>query len=188
MLNARVPSVNALVKIPDGVTMDEAAAATCATGTVVHALRGLGRLQPGQTVLVTGAAGAAAAIPLDGQPANHVKKLTGGEGADIVLAAVGTPAFDRGFKALTWGGRMIVIGNVMPVAAAPLALGSLILREIAILGCMNTTRDDLTYALQLIADKKLTPLTPTVLPLQQASRAHQMLRERVPAGKIILKP
>jgi len=35
-----------------------------------------------------------------------------------------------------------------------------ILRETAILGCMNSTKADLTDALRLMADGKLTPFTP----------------------------
>lgn len=211
--------VNALVKIPDGVSSEAAAAATCATGTVVHGLKRLGNLQPGQTVLVTGAAGAVGSnailvaramgartigtdipgkaeqiqgadeiVPYDDRLSTHVKQLTAGEGVDLVLEAVGTPTFEQGLRSLRWGGKIIVIGNVAPADTIPLALGSVILRENAIQGCMNSTKADLTEALRLIADGRLTPFTPTVLPLEDAQQAHDLMRQRKSIGKIILRP
>jgi acryloyl-coenzyme A reductase len=212
-------STNALVKIPDGVSSEAAAAATCATGTVVHGLKRLGKLQPGQTVLVTGAAGAVGSnavlvaramgartiatdipgkaeqiqgadeiVPYSDRLSTQVKQLTGGEGVDLVLEAVGTPTFEQGLRSLRWGGQIVVIGNVAPADSIPLALGSVILRENAIQGCMNSTKADLTDALRMIADGKLTPFTPTVLSLADAQHAHELLRQKKSMGKIILKP
>ena len=211
----------ALVKIPEGVSADAAAAATCVLGTIVHGLKELGNLQPGQTVLVTGAGGAvgtnailvakalgartigtdiaekldqvrkvgADEVIVSGERlANDVKKATGGEGVVLVLEAVGTPTFEQGLRALRWGGKTVVIGNVAPAETIPLALGSVILRENAILGCMNTTKASLSEALRLMGEKKLTPDTQMVLPLAEAQRAHDMIRAKKSLGKVILRP
>jgi acryloyl-coenzyme A reductase len=107
---------------------------------------------------------------------------------DLVLEAVGTPTFEQGLRSLKWGGRMIVIGNVAPAETCALSLGSIILREIAILGCMNSTKADLSMALDLIANRELTPLTSTFLPLHEARHAHDLLRRRQSVGKIVLTP
>lgn len=213
--------VNALARIPNGVSAEAAAAATCALSTSVHALRELGKLQPGQTVMITGAAGAVgtsavqvaralgarvigcdlpeklghvqaaganAALPFDGQLATRVRELTSGQGVDVVLDTVGTASFEQSLKMLSWGGRMVVVGNLAPAETARLSLGSLILRQIAILGCMNGRREDLALALKLLSDGTLTLPAPTVLPLEEAAHAHRLLRERRSVGKIILKP
>jgi len=213
--------MNALVKVPAGVSSDAAAAATCVLGTVVHGLKHLGNLTPGQTVLVTGAGGAVGAnailvakamgartigtdipekleqirtlgadevVPFTDRLSDQVKKLTGGEGVDLVLEAVGPPTFEQSLRSLRWGGKSVVIGNVTPSQMVPLALGPLILRENAILGCMNATRADVSDALALIAEKKLTPDTQMVFPLRDAQRAHDMIRQKKSAGKIILRP
>lgn len=212
---------SALVRIPEGVTADAAAAATCVLGTVVHGLKQLGHLQPGQTVLVTGAAGAVGTnailvakamgartigtdipgkldqirkvgadevVASSDRLSNDVKKLTGGEGVDLVLEAVGTPTFEQGLKSLRWGGKTVVIGNVAPAETIPLALGSVILRENAILGCMNTTRASLLDALGMMGKKQLIPDTQMVLPLKDAQRAHDMIRAKKSLGKVILRP
>jgi acryloyl-coenzyme A reductase len=209
----------AVLKLPPGVTADAAAAATCVLGTVVHGFKRLGRLQAGETVLVTGAAGAVGTnailvakalgartigtdlpekvdqirnadcvLPFTGRLSDEVKNLTGGEGADLVLEAVGPPTFEQSFKSVRWGGRIVVIGNVSPTQPVSLPLGFLILRENAIHGCMNTTKADLVEALELVADKKVIPDAQTVLPLRDAQRAHDMLRQRKSVGKIILRP
>lgn len=45
------------VKVPDDVGDHEAAIAACVTGMILHAISGVGNLQKGQTLLVTGAGG-----------------------------------------------------------------------------------------------------------------------------------
>lgn len=46
-----------VARIPDGVETESAAIAACAIGTMLHALRAVGQVKVGETVLVTGASG-----------------------------------------------------------------------------------------------------------------------------------
>lgn len=46
-----------VARMPDGVPFAEAAIASCAVGTMLHAVREVGRVRLGETVLVTGAGG-----------------------------------------------------------------------------------------------------------------------------------
>jgi acryloyl-coenzyme A reductase len=46
-----------VVSVPDEVALDAAAIASCAIGTMLHAVRAVGRVAPGDRVLVTGAGG-----------------------------------------------------------------------------------------------------------------------------------
>jgi len=46
-----------VVPVPDGVDLRQASVAACAVGTAYHAVVGIGRAAPGNTVLVTGASG-----------------------------------------------------------------------------------------------------------------------------------
>lgn len=48
---------NVLLRIPDGVTFEEAAIVPCALGTAYHGLHAVGKVQPGETVVITGATG-----------------------------------------------------------------------------------------------------------------------------------
>jgi NADPH:quinone reductase len=73
-----VAQAEAAVPVPDGVEAAAAAALSYAYGTTLHALRDRARLQPGETVLVLGAAGGA------GLAAVQLAKLTG---ARVIAAA-----------------------------------------------------------------------------------------------------
>lgn len=46
-----------LAPIPDAVSFDDAAIAACAIGTVLHAVRAVGQVKNGETVLITGSGG-----------------------------------------------------------------------------------------------------------------------------------
>jgi acryloyl-coenzyme A reductase len=46
-----------VVSVPDDVALDAAAIASCAIGTMLHAVRAVGRIAPGDRVMVTGAGG-----------------------------------------------------------------------------------------------------------------------------------
>ena len=46
-----------MAPVPDDVPLDAACIAACAIGTVLHAVRVVGRIAPGDTVLITGAGG-----------------------------------------------------------------------------------------------------------------------------------
>lgn len=47
----------ALVRMPDGVSFEQAAVVPCALGTAYHGLQKVAAVQPGETVLITGASG-----------------------------------------------------------------------------------------------------------------------------------
>jgi len=46
-----------LARVPDGVSLDGAAIAACAVGTILNGIRDVGRVQVGESVLITGAGG-----------------------------------------------------------------------------------------------------------------------------------
>ena len=49
--------VDNVARVPDGVNLETAAIASCAIGTALNAIRDIGRVRLGETVLVTGAGG-----------------------------------------------------------------------------------------------------------------------------------
>jgi D-arabinose 1-dehydrogenase-like Zn-dependent alcohol dehydrogenase len=52
-----VAPIAGIGRVPDGVSWEVAATVCCTAGTAVHVVRTRGRVQPGETVLVTGASG-----------------------------------------------------------------------------------------------------------------------------------
>lgn len=110
--------------VPDGVPSDAAAIAACAIGTMFHAVREVGRIAPGETVLVTGAGGGLGqhGVQLAALAGARVIAQTGSAGkagalralgADEVLALPRGEDFSAAVKDLTGGeGVDVVIDNV----------------------------------------------------------------------------
>ena len=116
----------------------------------------------------------------------EIKRLTSGDGVDLVIEAVGQPTFNLALRALKWGGRIAVIGNVT-AASTELPLGLIILRENKIVGSISSTRRDVEEALRLTAEGKIRPVG-KVFPLEEAQRAHDALKNREILGRAFLKP
>ena len=78
------------VAIPDGVSDEQAAALPVTYGTALHGLKDRGRLQPGETVAILGAAGGAglAAVEIAKlmRRAHHRRRLVGGEACPCAQA------------------------------------------------------------------------------------------------------
>ena len=160
-----VVDADCCVAIPDAMPMDEAAGLLLTYGTAHYALRERARLQSGETVLVTGAAGGVglAAIELakawGARPvaavssaeklayalahgaatgvvypapgldkdaarafAPSLKQAVGGEGANVVLDAVGGDYAQACLRAIAWEGRFLVVGFAAGIPALPLNL------------------------------------------------------------------
>ncbi|AFA40800.1 Zn-dependent alcohol dehydrogenase [Pyrobaculum oguniense TE7] len=173
-----------LVKIPPGVPFEAASYAACVLSTIVRAVKKMG-VAPDRQILVTGAGGGVgihavqvakaygarvvavtspAKAEFVSKYADHVvtnrafseevKKLGGAEGA---IEAVGGPTLEQTLRALNWGTKVALIGNVDP-QPTPVALGLLILKEIEILPVLQGSKRDLEEALQLLATGAVKPV------------------------------
>jgi NADPH2:quinone reductase len=126
---------------PGNLTMEQAASVGVPYVTAWSALVELGRVQAGETVLITGASGAVgraaaqiaqwkrarvigADIVDDASSSDEfidtksrdlpeeTKRMTGGRGADLVLDTVGGALFEPALKSLAIGGRQVVMSSV----------------------------------------------------------------------------
>ena len=103
-----------VVSVPDDVALDAAAIASCAIGTMLHAVRAVGRIAPGDRVMVTGAGGglgvhgvqlaerAGAYVIAQTTSAAKVEALKE-YGADAVVVASRDGDFSTDMKAMTDG-------------------------------------------------------------------------------------
>lgn len=110
--------------VPDGVAPEAAAIAACAIGTMLHAVCQIGRVAPGETVLVTGAGGGLGqhGVQLAALAGARVIALTGSAskaaalrlaGANEVIALPRGEDFSAAVKDLTAGeGVEVVIDTV----------------------------------------------------------------------------
>lgn len=113
---------DSLLRVPDSISLVDATVVACAVGTCLQALTGIARVQPGETVVVTGAGGGlglhgvqvaralganVVAITSSPQKAPKLKEL----GADHVIVADGAYASD--IRDATSGrGAQVVLDNV----------------------------------------------------------------------------
>ena len=126
----------------------------------------------------------------------EVKRLTGGQGVNVVYDSVGKTTFDKGFNCLRPRGMMALYGQSSgPVGPFDLqvlnAKGSLFVTRPS-LNHHVTTRQDLVQRagelLGWIRDGKLALRTEFEFPLKDAAEAHRALEGRKTTGKVLLIP
>lgn len=125
---------------------------------------------------------------------DRVRELTAGSGADVVYDPVGGDVFDQAFRAVNWGGRMLVIGFAAGrIQSVPANL--VLVRGISIVGVdrgaearRNPTllADGLAEVLRWWRNGRLRPIVGRVFPLGEAAAAMQAMLARQVAGKIVL--
>ncbi|PWB32731.1 NADPH:quinone oxidoreductase [Pseudomonas sp. SDI] len=125
---------------------------------------------------------------------DEIKRLTGGQGADVIFDPVGGDLFDQAVRGLAWNGRLLVIGFAsgrIPELPANLVL----LKGAAVLGvfwgafAQRQPADNVANFKQLFAwyaQGKLKPLVSQVYPLAKAGEAIEQLRQRKALGKLVV--
>lgn len=183
------------LKIKGGLTNGETVLITGAGGGVgIHAVQ-IAKALGAKVIAVTtsewktnkiASVGADYVVVSKGAFSDEIKKLTNGEGVDLVLETVGQPTFEQSFRSVRWGGRIIVVGNVN-VQPVNLNLGPLILRGVTISGSVSSRKTDLLEALKMTAEGKIKPIIHDIIPLEQAQQAHDMMRKKESLGRVLLK-
>lgn len=95
--------------------------------------------------------GADELVPADGDPVDAVRRLTGGQGADVVAQCVGSARQDEQAIAMAGpGGRVVLIGTTLE----PFSVRSvdLVWRELSVLGSRGMLPEDIQDAIDLYLD------------------------------------
>jgi NADPH2:quinone reductase len=126
----------------------------------------------------------------------EVKRLTGGQGVDVVYDGVGKATFEKNLNVIRLRGMLVLYGMssgpVPPVDPAKLSeKGSLYMARTT-LAHFTATREELlarTGALfGMIAEGKLKLRIAKTYPLAEAAQAHRDMEARKMAGKLLLIP
>jgi NADPH2:quinone reductase len=224
------------MKIPDTMPYDEASCLVLTYGTSHHALKNRAEIQPGESLLILGAAGGvgAAAIEL-GKAAgarviaavssedkaqfcrdlgadetiiysrdmddratqkafsDEIKKLSGGEGIDVVYDAVGGAYAEPAVRALAWKGRYLVVG--FPAGIPKIPLNLTLLKGCQIVGVFwgaHTVREpeihgeNMADLFRMYADGQIKPRISARFPLEKAADALNLMQDRKVLGKVVL--
>ena len=220
-----------LVKVPDHMDLNSAAAAMLQGMTAHYLTHSTFPLKAGQSCLVHAAAGGAGRLIVQmakmrgarvlGTTSTEakaalareagidevifytrqdfeaeVKRLTSGNGVDVVYDSVGAPTYMQGLNCLRPRGMMVLFGQsggkVPPLDPTILnTKGSLFLTRPSLAHyCGN--REELLWragdVLQWVASGKLKLAIDRIYPLSQTAQAHRDLESRATAGKLLLVP
>jgi NADPH2:quinone reductase len=217
--------------MPEGLSFEVAGSLLLTYGTCLHALRDRAALQPGQTVLVLGAAGGIGIATIELAKAlgarviaaassaeklatcrakgadevinyreqnlrDEVKRLTGGQGVDVVMDPVGGDYAEQALRSMAWRGRYLVVGFTDgQIPRLPLNL--VLLKGCAIVGVFwgdfirrepKAAQTDLRDLVDLLRQGKITPLISGRYSLEQGAQAILELSQRRAQGKLIVLP
>ncbi|MFB4392767.1 MULTISPECIES: NADPH:quinone oxidoreductase family protein [unclassified Pseudomonas] len=148
-----------------------------------------------EKLAVARAAGADEVIDYSqGSLKDELKRLTGGQGVDVIYDPVGGELFDQAVRSLAWNGRLLVVGfasGTIPQLPVNLAL----LKGAAVLGvfwgafAQRQPEDNAANFRQLFAwhaEGKLKPLVSQTYPLADAGAAIERLGQRQAVGKLVV--
>ncbi|MDZ3994755.1 NADPH:quinone oxidoreductase family protein [Pseudomonas sp. Teo4] len=125
---------------------------------------------------------------------DEIKRLTGGQGVDVIYDPVGGELFEQAVRGLAWNGRLLVVGfasGTIPQLAANLVL----LKGAAVIGvfwgafAQRQPADNAANFQQLFAwhaEGKLKPLVSQTYPLAEAGAAIERLGQRQAVGKLVV--
>ena len=126
---------------------------------------------------------------------DEIKRLTDGQGADVIYDPVGGDLFDQAVRAIAWNGRLLVVGFAsgrIPELPVNLAL----LKGAAVVGvfwgsfAQRQPQENAANFQQLFgwyAEGKLKPLVSQVYPLSDTAQAINDLGQRKAMGKVVVK-
>lgn len=118
----------------------------------------------------------------------RVRQLTDGQGVDVVLEQVGGALFHAALRCLKKRGRLVSYGASGDLRVAIEDWQFVYRNEFHILGATSASREDVRQVLALVREGHLRAFIHSILPLAEASRAHEMLEARSHFGKVLLTP
>ena len=125
-----------------------------------------------------------------------VMKASGGNGADLIVNAVGGTVFAECVRALAFRGRLATVGYVDGVVRSEIDLEALHSKRLRLFGVSNKLRTSPQRAetvagfvrdvLPAIADGRIRPLVDKVFPLAELPAAKAYMESDAQVGKIVV--
>lgn len=115
----------------------------------------------------------------------QLKELTGQGGIDVVVDSAGGENFDAILDVVKPGGTIVMYGATLG-PADNVTVRRIFWKQIDILGSTMGSPDDFKNMMGMYSNEKLTPVVDSVLPLEEAAKAHQRMEDAEQFGKLVL--
>jgi NADPH:quinone reductase-like Zn-dependent oxidoreductase len=116
-----------------------------------------------------------------------VSEVTESRGVDVVVDTTGGPRFGEHLAAMAPDGRLVTCG-AHAGEVVPLDIIELFRRGHRIMGFRVATPDEISTALRMALDGRITVRVDRTFRLSEAGRAHAYMDEQSHVGKIVLVP
>ncbi len=120
--------------------------------------------------------------------AEVVMALTGDEGADVVIDTVGAATLRSSVRSLGQYGRLTLLGEVGGEGSLRGVIPEIVFRDARLQGVSGVSRATLQQAVKLAAEGKLRPVLQELMPLEEATRAYELVSHRSVLGRVALTP
>ncbi len=117
----------------------------------------------------------------------EVRRLTGGQGVDVVFEHTGATTWPGSIVSLKKGGRLVTCGATSGYDART-DLRQVFYRHLTILGSMMGSKAELLAAMKFIESGQIRAIVDRTLPLAEARKAHELMEDRAQFGKLVLLP
>ncbi|MFG0380294.1 NADPH:quinone oxidoreductase family protein [Pseudomonas sp. zbq_18] len=126
----------------------------------------------------------------------ELKKLTNGQGVDVIYDPVGGSFFEEAFRSMAWNGRFLVVGFAAGGGIPALPANLPLLKGAALIGvfwgsfAQRQPQDNAANFQQLFAwhaEGKLKPLVSQTFPLERGGEAIDYLGQRKAVGKVVVQ-
>ncbi|MBI2890966.1 MAG: zinc-binding dehydrogenase [Nitrospirae bacterium] len=118
--------------------------------------------------------------------AREVKRITGGEGVQVILDHVGASKWEDYVRLLSKGGRIVICGASSGYDAKT-DLRHVFFRRLSIIGSTMGSLSDFGRVVEAVAKGRIRPVIHKTLPLEQAREAHRVLEEKEVLGKVVIE-
>ena len=115
-----------------------------------------------------------------------VRKLTDGQGVDVVLEFVANQqTLPSSYRSVKRAGRLVFVGYTpeLPMSVMP---HELVRNELEIVGSRANSKQELQETMDLVAGGRIKPIVDRVFPLTEIEEAFDALREGRPLGRNVL--
>ena len=114
-----------------------------------------------------------------------VYKLTERRGVDVVVDNVGQATLRQSMRAVSRGGRIVIVGNTSG-PRAEIDTRYIFGKQISLIGSTMGNHQDFRDVVSLLWSGKLRPVVDTVMPLSKGKQAFEALERGEKFGKIVL--